>query len=65
MTTIQIVVAGVLLDVLTWREGLEYLRELGLGPGQVLGRKGHMPMVKRQQGLHYDELVDGLGGKKR
>ncbi|CAM9718561.1 unnamed protein product [Sphacelaria rigidula] len=50
---------------MTWREGLAYLRQMGVGPGQVLGRKGHMPMVKRQQGLHYNELVDGLGGKKR
>lgn len=41
------------------------MRDMGLGPGQVLGRKGHMPMEKRQQGLHYSELVDGLGGKKR
>lgn len=52
-------------EILTWREGLAYLRQMGVGPGQVLGRKGHMPMVKRQQGLHYKELVDGLGGKKR
>eukprot|EP00752_Nemacystus_decipiens_P008308 g7426.t1 len=52
-------------EELTWREALCRLREMGLGPGQVLGRKGHMPMEKRQQGLHYSELVDGLGGKKR
>lgn len=50
---------------MTWREALEHLRTLGLGPGQVLGRKGHMRMVDRQQGLHYTELVEGLGGKKR
>lgn len=24
-----------------------------------------MPMANRQQGLHYDELVQGLAGKKR
>ena len=41
------------------------MRQMGLGPGQVLGRKGHMPMARRQQGLHYNELVQGLGGKKR
>lgn len=41
------------------------MRKMGLGPGQVLGRKGHMPMARRQQGLHYDELVQGLAGKKR
>ncbi|CAB1099278.1 unnamed protein product [Ectocarpus sp. CCAP 1310/34] len=50
---------------MTWREGLRRLRGMGLGVGQVLGRKGHMPMERRQQGLHYNELVEGLGGKKR
>ncbi|CAM9193141.1 unnamed protein product [Ectocarpus sp. 4 AP-2014] len=50
---------------MTWREGLRRLRNMGLGVGQVLGRKGHMPMKRRQQGLHYNELVEGLGGKKR
>ncbi|CAM9740210.1 unnamed protein product [Ectocarpus sp. 6 AP-2014] len=50
---------------MTWREGLRRLRDMGLGVGQVLGRKGHMPMERRQQGLHYNELVEGLGGKKR
>ncbi|CAN0536792.1 unnamed protein product [Ectocarpus sp. 12 AP-2014] len=50
---------------MTWREGLRRLRNMGLGVGQVLGRKGHMPMERRQQGLHYNELVEGLGGKKR
>ncbi|CAN0364552.1 unnamed protein product [Ectocarpus sp. 12 AP-2014] len=49
----------------TWRQGLRRLRNMGLGVGQVLGRKGHMPMERRQKGLHYNELVEGLGGKKR
>ena len=52
-------------EELTWREALIRMRQMGLGPGQVLGRKGHMPMAQRQQGLHYDELVQGLAGKKR
>lgn len=50
---------------LTWKEALGRLRCMGLGPGQVMGRKGHMPMERRKQGLHYEELVQGLGGKKR
>lgn len=52
-------------EELTWREALARIRQAGLGPGQVLGRKGHMPMTRRQKGLHYDELVQGLGEKKR
>lgn len=56
---------SVIAEDMTWREGLSRLRDMGLGIGQVLGRKGHMPMERRQQGLHYNELVEGLGGKRR
>ena len=52
-------------EELTWKEALARMRRMGLGPGQVLGRKGHMPMARRQQSLNYNELVQGLGGKKR
>ncbi|CAM9780027.1 unnamed protein product [Scytosiphon promiscuus] len=60
-----LIASGVGLEDLTWRDALCRLRGMGLGPGQVMGRKGHMPMERRKQGLHYEELVQGLGGKKR
>lgn len=52
-------------EELTWREALKSMRREGIAPRQPLGRRGHMPMQRRQKGLHYQELVDGLGGKKR